>query len=276
MMVMRPKLTRFLLAGFLGWFVLSCGKDERCLNPRNPNCDNYDPCYGKVQPSAAFLMEEGPAFPQVYFADSLFIGYGIRFRSTLTDPEVQHKWYVGAETFTGSTTPSRNFWNVPRPATISISHVISYDPDSRCFPADDGKDSIVQTFRLIATYNELQTYGTYRGALNGSQDTFEIRMDPVGINGSPVLFMDYREDRIINFHNLGDTVYSNGWTAPSTPSFGTPSLYNHNGVFRLSSDLMSGSLYVGVDRTFEIRYKMKYWFLNDSSQYVFKGRLIRP
>jgi len=35
----------------------TCCKDD-CLDPTNPDCENYDPCYGKTQPSAKFIMEE--------------------------------------------------------------------------------------------------------------------------------------------------------------------------------------------------------------------------
>ena len=41
--------------GFLGLLALqSCKEECPCDDPTNPNCDNYDPCYGKKPITADF------------------------------------------------------------------------------------------------------------------------------------------------------------------------------------------------------------------------------
>ena len=188
----------------------SCCKDD-CLDPTNPDCDNYDPCYGKTQPSAKFIMEEAVINEKariVWIADSTFSGDDLRFSSELTDDKYKHTWYVGTEVFDGPETPSRAFDQVPRPQTISISHVIEYTPDLQCFPDDDGKDSVAQEFDLIALWNDLKIYGTFRGAFEGTTDSFDINFSVLDMNDQPAYYSNLERTRTINFHNEGDTLFS--------------------------------------------------------------------
>ncbi len=160
---------------------------EPCMEPSNPDCANYDPCYGKELPSAAFLMEEQlrDENSQIVYIieDSIFRGTRIRFRSPLESPEFQHTWYIGAETLSGYQV-ERLFRDVPRPATITVHHVIEYPVDSTCFPQDDGKDSVSQSFYLIEYWNELASFGTFRVANENSTDSFDFKVSMLLPDGS--------------------------------------------------------------------------------------------
>ena len=48
----------------------SCKKEKPCQDPSNPDCENYDPCYGKKAPSADFII--GQSSPQSYFGMASF------------------------------------------------------------------------------------------------------------------------------------------------------------------------------------------------------------
>ncbi len=264
--------TAFALVALLS--ASSCKRD--CDDRSNPDCENYDPCYGKTQPSAKFIMEESN--PQlanngIWYADSVFKGYMLRFRSEFTDKQYTHTWYVGAETFTSATTPDRNFGQEARPQYITISHVLEYTPDLQCFSDDNGKDSVAQTFRLIASYNEeLQTYGTFRGALDGATDTFEVKIISVDKNNQPAGFNTHEQDWYINFHNRGDTLTSNG-------DFHSPLrlngyYYNRQGFF---IDQLEGTIVVDAKGRFEMHYRnegAKLELLGDRLWHTFKGRKI--
>lgn len=36
----------------------SCHKDEKCYDPTNPDCENYDSCKKVIKPSALFITEQ--------------------------------------------------------------------------------------------------------------------------------------------------------------------------------------------------------------------------
>lgn len=213
------------LFGFCTLLIITACKDddgETCLDRANPDCENYDPCFGLEQPSARFIMEEGGDLEWLdgelvprFFASDVFLGGNVRFRSELTDlNEYKHTWYVGAETFTDvSQTPTRDFTALPRPNTITISHVIEYEPNSRCFPEDDGKDSVAQSFRLVGDLRELRTYGTFEGRLNDTGEVYQFQIVPVRIRPAQPMeiwppFERTTEVMTVNFFNLGDTLFS--------------------------------------------------------------------
>ena len=51
-----------------------CKKDTICNDPTDPNCKNYDPCYGKTPVSADFGIYEGINGAQAFNeADTIFI-----------------------------------------------------------------------------------------------------------------------------------------------------------------------------------------------------------
>ncbi len=256
-------------------FVLftACCKDEKpCMDPSNPECENYDPCFGKERPSAKFIMEESGgvlATKDIWFQDSVFAGYMVRFRSELTDIKYKHTWYVGSEVFKTVLTSGRDFRNVSRPNFITISHVIEYEPDLSCFPDDDGKDSVSQTFRLIASFNdEFQTYGTYRGVLNSTVDSFDVRIISMDFNEQVANFNTHYGKYYINLHNRGDTltdVFDGLYNVESA-------LFNRNGVFGPSLD---GTIEVFNDGTFEMNYKDQgNPVTGDGLWHTYKGRKI--
>lgn len=267
--------TFFLICGLIITSVFtSCCDDHDCFDPANPDCVNYDPCYGKHPPSAEFIMEEGylSAEGRRWYADSTFLGAGLRFRSTLTDTKYQHTWYVGAEIFTGSVTPSRNFIDVARPDSIFISHVIEYLPEDSCFPNDDGKDSVVQGFALIRSLNDFKTYGTYRGALDGGTDTFEVQIRSIDINGNPAIIGpagtpgDHYANQYINFHNRGETdTLTSTSSLLSIGSF----LYNHHGNFDSG---VKGTVTINPDNTFEMHYREADVIIGDGDWHYYRGR----
>jgi hypothetical protein len=211
------KLILFLLIGLIAVGMDSCKKKPPtppdCYDPANPDCVNYDPCYGKELPTADFLMEESvvkQGLDRVFIPeDSIFFGVYIRFRSIYEDEaKYTHTWYLGAETLDGYQIV-RSFDKVTRPAFITVSHVIRYEPDTVCFPGDDGMDSVSRKFYLIKYYNELNVFGKYRGILENEIDSFDMEISYINENGDPAIVFDYTSNmyqRFINFQNNQDTI----------------------------------------------------------------------
>jgi hypothetical protein len=263
-------------------FFTTCCKDD-CLDPTNPDCDNYDPCYGKTLPSAKFIMEEGGMREwqngqqvEIFYPDSVFQGFGIRFRSELTDlDKYQHTWYVGSEVFENvATPPYRNFGSVPRPQNITISHVIEYTPDLQCFPDDDGKDSVAQTFRLIADYRELQTYGKFQGRVNDTGQVFTVDILPIRKIGNQITFWpgygQLTDKMTINFHNEGDTLFG----SQGNPRFKIANL-NHHWWFKNELNPFNGRGYINDLNELEMTYyKLEWPMPTDTPFFTFKGTKI--
>jgi len=267
------KLVGFVLLS-LAVLCSACSCKRDCQDPTNPKCENYDPCYGKEKPSAKFVMEESNielVNNGIWIADSVFYGTRIRFGSQYTNSKYKHTWYVGTETFYTPVTPHRNFNSQPRPQYITISHVLEYTPNLQCFPEDDGKDSVAQQFRLIASLNDdFQTYGIYRGALNGSLDSFNVEVISVDINGQQAGFNTHHHNVFINFHNNGDSIRS---TSGKIAGF----LYNHHGYLVSNFSQVVGQIEVFANGTFLWSYQAtNTWVLNgDVQKHEFKGRKIK-
>jgi hypothetical protein len=178
---------------------------------------------------------------------------------------------VGAETFYKAITPDRNFNNQARPQYITVSHVLEYAPDLQCFPDDDGKDSVAQQFRLIASLNdEFQTYGKYRGALNGGVDSFDVEVISIDINGQRAAFNNHYATSYINFHNNDDTISDKSGKVAGY-------LYNHNGYFTESISQVVGQVEVYANGTFLWSYQATNPnVLNgDVQKHEFRGRKVK-
>ena len=238
----------------------TCCKDD-CLDPTNPDCDNYDPCYGKTLPSAKFNIEyqnwDSIQDKVVWFIDSgQFAGAWMRFSSDYTDSKYKHTWYVGSEVFTQPTTPMRDFSKQPRPQTITISHVIEYVPDLQCFPDDDGKDSVAQSFKLIAAWNDLKTFGKFRCLIEGTLDSFDIEAIRIDGNDQPANFNAIpSRDMVINWHNQGDTMYSDG-TNNKDWIYWTPAADHYVNIDLLGSSRPQGFMLLDEKNRFRMRYSM--------------------
>ncbi len=185
-----------------------CKPDNTCSDPSNPECENYDPCYGKTDIRRAdFLIETTYTIPGqiVYVTDTIF-GYNLsplRFKSVDDSLITNHIWYVGSEILTTDEV-IRDFNNVPRPSDITVSHVVTYQNLNPCDPLDDGRDSVAVTFRLVGSYWEFLSVGTFRGSHNGSpESTFSII--PITAEGDTSFSVyDFSEFRFTNFHNTGE------------------------------------------------------------------------
>jgi hypothetical protein len=78
------KTLAFLLIAFITT-IFSCKKDNKCYDPTNPDCENYDPCHNAKMHSADFIIEHNiPDENDDWFwfkGDSVFSGGLLQFRS---------------------------------------------------------------------------------------------------------------------------------------------------------------------------------------------------
>ena len=86
----------------------SCKKHHKCNDPSNPDCQNYDPCYGKII-TGDFTMNQytgkfvNPNAQKPEFCDTILLN-GVSMNALMRDAN-SYTWKVGSDTriFTGST-----------------------------------------------------------------------------------------------------------------------------------------------------------------------------
>ncbi len=131
-----------LLLGFFGLITLQSCKDC-CEDPTNPDCDNYDPCYGKKPTSAHFIIEE--SLRDYWIEGDTVSGVGnisaVRF--TASQDADSFIWTIGSEIIHQKSFIRNDFPNDEYiPVTLVV---INKSPNKACFPHDDGRDTFRRT-----------------------------------------------------------------------------------------------------------------------------------
>ena len=140
-------------------FTISCKPDKEypeppvpCTDPENPECPNYDPCFGEVPVTAQFRMYDdiftfGPN-ADTWYEDSILKGGSIKFQAI--EDSAYYKWYLGQEVVEGYTDSvlTRGI-NSLQPGTYDAALVVEKNPNLACLPSDDGRDSVYQTFTIV-------------------------------------------------------------------------------------------------------------------------------
>ena len=119
---------------------------KKCYDPTNPQCEDYDPCYGKKKVSAQFTIHEAVANRseewKYYDTDTIFTDAAY---FTALEDNAQYEWHIGADVLTTKKVTRTQF---PRGQTIPITLIVTKTPDKSCFPNDTGRDSITR-FRRV-------------------------------------------------------------------------------------------------------------------------------
>lgn len=269
------KNTKFLFyATFIVVFI-SCKK--KCQDPTNPDCQNYDPCYGIQEIKADF--EIGQIFSarlspladpyQAFVQDSIFPRVcSIKFKANLEG--AKYKWILGAEVIEKKEF-SRVF--IEPAGEISVTLMVEKEPNSSCHPQDDGRDTLTKTFKLVE-YCDLQSVGAYRGLIDDSKDSITWKLLMVDASfGKYTNFCGTSRLLVtgpINFNydpTFKDTIFDNFTDdyliTNRTVYMGTP--YNGGNL----SGIGDCSYRISDDNSVEFKYK------NNGVYHTFKGIKIK-
>jgi hypothetical protein len=177
---------RFLLFVLTCFGVLlmaeSCKKE--CHDKSNPDCENYDPCYGqepvtaKIEIGQFFPVSSHPDFRDVSIVEDKFIAGYIHFNCPV--PNAKYTWTLGAETIT-SQKFERSFDDTLPKGTYTVKLIIEKEPNKSCFPTDDGVDTLIKTFEFVPVCQTL-TVGIFKGVWEGSLDSVLFSVRPININ----------------------------------------------------------------------------------------------
>lgn len=190
------------------FFTESCKKKE-CFDPANPECENYDPCFGKEPTTAKIRIAQyfdNTSYPDMRGVsieeEKLLPGY-IKFGCQTADVK-KCTWILGSETING--TEVRRLFDISLPQeTYTVTLIVEKDPNKNCFPTDDGIDTLTKTFKLVNTCDILMR-GRFKGVWEGETDSTVLSLrffDPSKPSDTCYAAGDCR---IINLKKQNDTI----------------------------------------------------------------------
>ncbi|WP_107037406.1 hypothetical protein [Brumimicrobium mesophilum] len=174
---MKTLIKILLLTSVFLLVLFSCRKEQPEINDPQNACD----CSKEI--SADFLMEErtsSSAAPLNFYTntDTIIQDKTVRFSALEKDAHVT--WYLGQETISGEQEVERYFGANYAGQSLSIICVVKKDPNSICFPNDDGYDSIVKYINVSSHDVRDSTYllqGTFRVKERNGSDSVHINVD---------------------------------------------------------------------------------------------------
>ena len=163
---MKP-ITLFLLLSLVILTFTSCR--HHCQDPSNPDCENYDPCYAKIAPTANFYIYENIiwdidnlGFEWVKYDADTIATAGVNFEAQYPNA-ISYEWHIGSEVLYGRRVYRESF---PENADIPITLKVTTHRDNLCFP--NVMDTIItktKTFH-VPDYSQL-LYDKYKGKFRG-------------------------------------------------------------------------------------------------------------
>jgi hypothetical protein len=139
-----------------------------------------DPCDCASEVSADFdiiepISHQLPPEQNVFtLTDDILTYKRAYFRAKVEDAE--YTWYIGIDTLNDREV-NRFFQEQWGGSNIPITLVVKKEPNYRCFPNDDGYDSITKIMRVHNYCDTNILEGTFRIAEENSLDSFDIVLD---------------------------------------------------------------------------------------------------
>lgn len=151
---------------------------KKCNDPRDPDCENYDPCMDAKQTSAAFTIKEA-TYTQIIEprladflmdTDSVYFS-SVYFEATQADAD-SFIWQIGSEIEPRyGKQVNVKFPDNMRGSTFTIRLIVKRTPNTRCFPNDDGIDTVIRQFYFVRFNEPLSWEGTYYGSDDNKPDS---------------------------------------------------------------------------------------------------------
>jgi hypothetical protein len=244
---------------FLFAAVTGCKEDDedQCCDPTNPECVNYDPCFGETETTAAFkfFARYGLGEDAEWVEETKFIGSPILFAAEDTTAD-SYTWYLGIDTFTNVTQVQRTISQLAN-GSYPASLVVEKTPNLDCFPLDDGRDSLYMEFEVVDRCEAL-TYGKFRGMRQGvDNDSIDIEIYLADFNtGEPCV--ENSTTFFVNCAGQNDTVAGSGIGTYSRTRFTSGGFGYPDGEIIVSADL-------------SVEFDYEFFNIN----YSFRGRKIQ-
>ena len=156
--------------------IVLLGSCEKCNDPCDIDCDNYDPCCGQSHADASFTIYEllNGLTPTVeregYTVTPMATDTILRFNTALMKADFAadyYEWTIGDDPRTWNTREvALNFgvqFYMPIPITLKVAKAV----DKSCFP--DAKDTVTfQRTLVVVPKEDSKVVGRYEGALRSA------------------------------------------------------------------------------------------------------------
>lgn len=241
-------------------FVFSCRKKQPEMNVAHNACD----CINEV--SADFIIEEAIGFGYSWEkrteTDTVFKERNVIF--TARENQAEYTWYIGQEILTEQSV-GRFFDGTTAGQNIPITLVVKKKPNLKCFPQDDGYDSIIKYFHVSQATNDIDSIfinpshmfeGTFRMKDKNGTDSVDITID---------LHYDAFQGgtmRIYNFDGQGNNSPLNYYGGFEGVTY-RQMWYDHN--------MRSNDLHININGEVELKM-INTNGINPVQSYYYKGR----
>ncbi len=217
--------------------LVSCHKDQDIMPNPTQGCD----CAHEV--SSDFLMEEMTEsninFARYTDTDTIYANKNVRF--TAKEEGAEYTWYIGAEVLYTNTV-TRFFSDALIGQTLPITLVVKKNPNTICFPNDDGFDSITKYLTIIEnnvffdnTISRLE--GQYKVKSPLLSDSTIITIDIFYLNGSNKFL------NIYNYDGLGSNCINVIGTSDMSLNFRQIFVEDGEGGSITQGDYIDGTIY---------------------------------
>lgn len=210
------KVLNFQSSVFRIYIILAIGLI--CFHSCKPEDAPQNPCTSSHKVSASFLIQEdwnsndyGSGQWEYYDSDTLST---VRVKFTANEDGATYRWQIGTDTnvFTQkSFSLSFNDYLAAHPGyrRFDVRLIVNRTPDTRCFPDDDGIDTIIRTFTIVdslrvRTLIKGHFFGTWDG---NSSDTTTIYITQGNLNAMYAYNLSPKFNTIT--HGYGDYTYEN-------------------------------------------------------------------
>ncbi|MEY2923045.1 MAG: hypothetical protein RLZZ493_1982 [Bacteroidota bacterium] len=240
-MMMKQLLSIILFASVL---LTSCRKEQ----PSMPN--GLTDCGCAEETSADFFMEEMTEaninFARYTDTDTIYANKNVRFTAKVEGAE--YTWYIGADVLTTSTV-NRFFSTALIGQTLPITLVVRKNPNSICFPNDDGYDSITKYLTIVERniYNNntiSRLEGLYKMKSPLLSDSTIITVEIYYQNGSNQFLKIYNYDGQESNCSIGSSNVENNYRQ----------LWTFGGTGTMQGDYLQGNLIDRMDGLAEMNF----------------------
>ncbi len=206
------------LIAFIISFTLTSCKKKCCNDPTNPDCENYDPCYGIQEANAEFVIEEN--VNGRYFIGDTVGGVSLhRFRALHNADSFI--WKLGSETIREKQFERRFF---PNDKWLEVQLIVFKKANSNCNKKQKISDTLKKRFyswdetidnQYGIPIKPAPIYGDYKGFYESSSSNL------INISLKDTLFKS-SNGQIISFF------YINGFPYPNTNNYKSKLLLNNH------------------------------------------------
>jgi hypothetical protein len=270
-------------------YLQSCKKCE-CQDVSNPDCENYDPCYGKYTANFGFTYGSQWVTPESFFGienyvhdkDSILQNNN-RIKFTAHKIYDSVVWKLGSETITNKSFV-RIFNNVKEGyySCTMVGHRAKQD----CIAGDDGIDTITKRWYMMPL-SKMPIIGKYKVLFVGARDSTIVQVQAwdsykhwSGIFPDVTSYVEVKATNVntghitlINFYNDEDTTASFDFINSSQMFSGHWMVFNDDPRTNIPSQ---GSFSLNSNNEVVARFKKYYFKYNPTqvlfNEYSFKGR----